>query len=382
MKKLFRFTLGFCLLVATVFPASAAFSSLYIFGDGLSATTDTNSLGPPLYYGQRNSNGRVWVEVLAQRQGLAYNATNNNSYFYHDSSKTVTDVFHFIPPVDVTNDLFIVWVCNADTFDAASYPDTSSEWTNDINRAQTNHFQIITNLYAKGVRTLILPNAVDISTAPAFNQGSSPLDVMHNGCVAYNVAFSNTISQARASCSGLTIYTPDFFTLLNNILTNAAYYGLTNVLYNGASIDAIDAENFYPSLPAAATNGFGTNFVFWDPQNPTAQLHEVVADFVQQIISPVQIGKITALTGSNRLDIVNYPVGLGGFVDGFANLALTNRTAVQNSTAPTWRNRSWFRLPGRNSFTGCAFRTRGPGRDLRKNHAAETAAGIAFARAS
>ena len=32
-----------------------------------------------------------------------------------------------------------------------------------INQSQTNHLQIITNLYAKGVRTLILPNAVDIS---------------------------------------------------------------------------------------------------------------------------------------------------------------------------------------------------------------------------
>ena len=31
------------------------------------------------------------------------------------------------------------------------------------NQSQTNHLQIITNLYAKGVRTLILPNAVDIS---------------------------------------------------------------------------------------------------------------------------------------------------------------------------------------------------------------------------
>ena len=330
MKKLFQFTLGFCLLVATAFPTSAAFSSLYIFGDGLSATTDTNSLGPPLYYGQRNSNGRVWVEVLAQRQGLAYIATNNDSFFGHNSSETVADVFNFNAPPDVTNDLFIVWVCNADTFDAASYPDTSVEWTNDINQAQTNHFRIITNLYAKGVRTLVLPNAVDISKAPAFNQGTSPLDVMHNGCVAYNVAFSNTISQARALCPGLTIYAPDFFTLLNNVLTNAAYYGLTNVLYNGSSIDAIDAENFYPGLPAAATNGFGTNFVFWDPQDPTAQLHEVVADFVQQIISPVRIGKITALAGSNRLDIVNYPAGLGGFVDGVANLVLANWTAVQN----------------------------------------------------
>jgi phospholipase/lecithinase/hemolysin len=355
VKKLFQFTLGFCLLVATVFPASATFSSLYIFGDGLSTTTDVNSPGtvlPTLYYGLRNSNGRIWIEVLAQRQGLTYDANNNKSYFDHNSSKTVADVFNFAAPPDVTNDLFVVWVCNADTYDAAQVPDTASQWIAAINQSQTNHLQIITNLYAKGVRTLILPNAVDISTIPAFNQDPSP-GVMHNGCVAYNVAFSNTINQAKALCPGLKIYSPDFFTLLNNVLTNAVQYGLTNVLYGGFSIDAIEANNFYPNLPLAATNGFGTNFVFWDTQDPTAKLHAVMADIVQQLISPVQVAKITSLVGSNQLDIVNYPAGLNGFVDGLTNLALTNWSAkagiassntTQSVFVPTSGPQQFYRL--------------------------------------
>jgi phospholipase/lecithinase/hemolysin len=330
MKNLIQITIVILLFGLVVIPMQAAFTSLYVFGDALSTTTDAIAPGGSSFYGQRWSNGRVWVEVLAQRQGLTYDASKNNSYYDHNSAALLTNINSFPKSPDYSNALFIVWVCNADTFDAAQAPDNSAQWTAAIAQSQANHLQVITNLYAKGVRTLILPNAVDISTIPAFNAGKTLTGVEHAGCVAYNVAFSNTINQARALCPFLKIYTPDFFTLLNNVLTNAAYYGLTNALSGGISIDAFD--DF--SLPHPLTlNGPGTNYIFWDAQDPTAQFHEVIADVVQQIISPVQISKITALNGSNRLDVANYPVGLGGFVDGSTNLALADWTSVTNITS-------------------------------------------------
>src|SRR5271154_5903679 len=282
MKSFCQFTAPILLFGLIVFPAQATFSSLYVFGDALSSTTDNPEVGP-LYYGQRYSNGRVWIEVLAQRQGLTYYASNNDSYFDNGSADVVQEVNSFSAPSDVANDLFIVWVNNADTFDAASVPDTSNQWTAAINQSQTNYLQIITNLYAKGVNTLVLPNVVDISEIPAFNAGTTLTGVEHAGCVAYNVAFSNTINQAMALCPGLTIYTPDFFTLLNNVLTNAASYGLTNALSSkGFSIDALDDPRIFKTV---AMNGPGANYVFWDKQDPTAQLHEIMADVAQQIIS-------------------------------------------------------------------------------------------------
>jgi GDSL-like Lipase/Acylhydrolase len=332
VKNLFQFTFGIWLFASNVLPASAAFSSINIFGDALSAMADTNypSPGSPLYYGLRWSNGRVWVEVLAQRQNIPINY--NNSYFDHNSSITVADVNGFTSPPDVANDLFVVWVCNADTFDAAfnvvndnnqNQAHLLNEFVGENMVSQTNHFQIITNLYAKGVRTLIMPNVVDISRIPAFNAGSVS-NVLHAGCVDYNARFVIAINQAKAMCPGLTIYTPDFFTLLNNVLTNAAYYGLTNALSGGLSIDALD--DLYSSNPVNLDSA-GTNYIFWDPKDPTARLHAVIADITQQIISPVQVGKIAPVTGSNRLDIVNYPAGLDGFVDALTNLALANWSA-------------------------------------------------------
>jgi phospholipase/lecithinase/hemolysin len=329
MKRLFQSAIGVLFLGLAVLPAQAAFKALYVFGDSLSSTADGTG---SLYYQGRDSNGRVWVEVLAQRQGLTYNAANNNSYWNHTSDQVVTDVKNFAAPSNVANDLFIVWVCNADTFDAATTatPLTTTQWQATNTLSQINHLQIITNLYAKGVRTLILPNAVDISKIPVFNAGTLA-PAMHAGCVDYNTRFSNTIKQARALCPGLTIYTPDFFTLLNNVLTNAANYGLTNALsYKGLSIDALTA--LYATQPVQL-NGPGTNYIFWDNQDPTAKFHEVIADVVQQIISPVQVSQITALNGSNQMVVANMPVGLNGFVDATTNLTQPSWTVVQNITS-------------------------------------------------
>src|SRR5665213_475392 len=307
-----------------VLPAHAAFTSLYVFGDALSATTDNPDTGP-YYYGQRYSNGRVWVEVLAQRQGLKFDDTKNDSYYDHNSAELVKELINFKAPQDVSTALFVVWVCNADTFDAAQNHDNSLQWTLANTVSQSNHLLIITALYAKGVRNLVLPNAVDISEIPAYNE-SNLAKVMSAGCIAYNAALANTINQARLLFPDLNIYTPDYYTLLNNVLTNPDAYGLTNDLYQKFSSDALSD----PTIKSLTLNGAGTNYIFWDPQDPTAKLHEIMADVAQQIISPVQINGLTVFNGSNELDVVNMPVGLNGFVDGCTNLTQPNWTTVTN----------------------------------------------------
>jgi phospholipase/lecithinase/hemolysin len=341
VKSFIRFTTGILLFGLVVFSAQASFTNLYVFGDCISTTTN-NTSGLSYYYGQRYSNGRVWVEVLAQRQGLTYDPNKNWSYFYNSSTTMLANVSSFsITPSNANNALFVIWVNCADLWFQAKYGGTSlSSWTNAINQSQTNHYKAITNLYAKGARTLILPNAVDVSTIPAFNT-SANVNFIHLRCLDYNVAFSNTLNRIRASCPNLTLYTPDFFGLLTNMLAHPSSYGLTNAVGNGKSIDAVDAVNF--NFPSAATNGFGTNFIFWDPQDPTAMVHAWMANTVQQLISPVRIGNITAFNGSNQLDMANVPVGQNGLVLGRTNLILGNwktnmlstSTNVFNSTNTT-----------------------------------------------
>jgi len=218
VKKAVRLMVGILLFGSAVFPAQATFTSLYIFGDSISCTTSNTDIGP-LYYGQRYSNGRVWVEVLAQRQGLTLYSTNNISGFGNTSSNVVIAINSFIAPSDVSTALFVIWVNDADLFYPAYNNVSLISWTNAINQSLTNHFKIITNLYAKGARTLIMPNVVDLSTIPEFNN-SSNTNLIHQKCLYYNVAFTNTLNRARTNSNypGLMIYMPDFFSLLTNIL--------------------------------------------------------------------------------------------------------------------------------------------------------------------
>jgi phospholipase/lecithinase/hemolysin len=313
---------GFLLLGSAVFPAQAAFTSLYIFGDSISTTTSMPSPSSSSY-GQRYSNGRVWVEVLAQRQGLTYDPNKNWSAFANYSINVVTNVSNFNAPANASNALFVIWVNNADLYDPAAYDGSNmAQWTSAINQSQTNHFKIITNLYAKGARTLIMPNAVDISTIPFFN-GADNAAFIHQRCLDYNVAFTATLNRARTNSTkypGLTIYSPDFFSLLTNILAYPANYTVINALYNGLSTDIVED----PALLNKATNGPGTNYIFWDSTDPTAKVHAWMANLTQQLISPVRISQLTALNGSNRLDMANVPIGQNGLVLGRTNLVLGN----------------------------------------------------------
>ncbi|MFZ1072483.1 MAG: hypothetical protein WAO21_03515, partial [Verrucomicrobiia bacterium] len=245
---LLRFTLGVLLFGLAVSPALAGFSSLYVFGDGVSTTTN-NPVAGQYYYGLRRSNGRVWVELLAERLGLTNNywystnnsiqlsytnlsasstnwsySSNNWSFYGNFSPVLETNINHFTAPVDASNALFIVWVNDADFvgYMGSIFPSTNIvTWTNAINQSLTNHWNIITNLYyAKGARTLVMPNAVDITEIPEFDLNTVANKIFIRQMVIYfNTNFTALLNQANASLPGITIYEPDFFSLLDNVLT-------------------------------------------------------------------------------------------------------------------------------------------------------------------
>lgn len=357
MKASIRFAC-FLLLFGFISPAQAAFTSLYVFGDGVSTTTTNSVAGPLPYYGLRKSNGRVWVELLAQQLNLTNNfwysnnianrlsytnlsasstnwsySSNNWSYYGDDSTNQntnlVANVNAFGAPPDASNALFIVWVNDANFVDfmGSIYPSTNIvTWTNAINQSLTNQWLAVTNLYyAKGARTLIMPNAVDITEIPAYDNSANK-SFIRQRIIDFNVAFTTMLSNAMVTCPGLRIYEPDFFAKLDNILTNAAAYGLTNVLYQGRSIDALDD----PSLVNRSLNGPGASYIFWDATDPTAKVHAIMAGVARQLIAPVEIDDISPENGTNQLELANVPVGLNGVVLGSANLALMNWKAVAN----------------------------------------------------
>ncbi|MBE0543641.1 MAG: SGNH/GDSL hydrolase family protein [Verrucomicrobia bacterium] len=335
MKSLARIAVLCFLLVSSASPAGAAFTSLYIFGDGVSTTT--NGPGGKYYHGNRYCNGRVWVEVLAQRQGIVYDPSRNWSYFGHYSPNLVTNVNKFSAPADANTALFVVWVNNADfVYNINHYaPYTSNNlatWNNAIHRSVTNHLQVIQTLHAKGARTLVMPNTVDLTKVPYYvGLPAASRSFVRQRIVDFNAAFAGMLNEARASLPGITIHAPDTFALLEELLAQSATYGLTNVLQNGLSVDALSD----PSLTDKSLNGPGANYIFWDYLDPTARAHAVIADSVHHLISPVRIGKITPLHGSNVLEVINLPIGRDGFVEASANLANWSITTNVHSAEAT-----------------------------------------------
>ncbi len=355
VKNLIGFAVGILLFGPAICSAQTAFTSIYIFGDTVSATTNNTTLYPSgtKFFGRRFTNGRVWVEVLAQELGLTNNYwystnrsypvsytnltslttnwsyfTNNWSYFYDGSSDLVKNVGNFKAPTNATNALFVVWVNDADFVDGVinSYGTNITLWTNAINLSLTNHFVAITNLYAKGARTLIMPNAVDLSGVPAYqNYVEATNGFIRRMVTNFNAAFTASLmNRIKANCPGITIYVPDFFTLLDNILTNAAAYGLTN-----AGNYALN-QNPPGVLTNLSMTGPGANYIWWDDEDPTAKAHAIMADVVQHLISPARITNFTVLNGNCQMGMASLPIGLNGFVDCNTDLVFGNWTAVTN----------------------------------------------------
>jgi len=339
VKSLAGFRLFVSLLGLAAASAHAGFTSLYVFGDGVSTTT--NSPGGLMYYGNRYCNGRVWVEVLAQRQGLAFDSNKNWSFFGHYSSNLVTetDAARYTAPPDAGTALFVVWVNDADfvgdMFDIGDYNNAShgtnlAAWTDALNHSLTNHLKIVTNLYVKGARTLLMPNAVDVMKVPYFvHFPAANKAFVRQRIIEFNAAFASRLGQLKTSLTNLTIVSPDFFAVVDDVLARAGSYGLTNALDDeGFSIDALTD----PSLADKSLNGRGTNYIFWDYLDPTAKASVVLADVAQRLLSPSRITGITPLAGTNQLSLASLPLELAGFVDATTNFTVWTPVQSFNST--------------------------------------------------
>lgn len=350
MKSLWRFTICFCLLVVFgVSQTRAAFNSLYIFGDGASTTTN-NLSSPTLYYGQRFCNGRVWVEVLAQWQAIPYITNNNWSYFGHSSQDLTNNVNTFIAPTNASSALVIVWVNNADFVNLISaygppFNNTSLvNWTNGINQSITNHAIAIQTLHNKGVRTLVMPNAVDLTKVAAYSTYSAAnKSFIRQRTIEFNNRFIQILSNANATLPGLKIVQPDAFTLLDNIYANPTNFGL--IVPPLSEADNAIQQGF------TVLNGPGANFMFWDDLHPTAKFQMYIADKAQQLLSPAWINNISSVNASNQLDMADLPVGRNGVVEAstnFLNWATTATITTTNLTQSVLINapgeRGFYRL--------------------------------------
>ena len=196
------------------------------------------------WYSNNIANHLSYTNLSASSTNWSYSSNNWSYYGSITALNLVANVNTFAAPTDASNALFIVWVNDADFVDYMGTrltPTTNNitPWTNAINQSHdqplASHHQSVLRQrrFARcSCRTpWILPKF------PVQHQfASANKSFIRQRVIDFNVAFTAMLSNAMASCPGLKIYEPDFFSLLDDILTNAAAYGLTNALHDGQSI--------------------------------------------------------------------------------------------------------------------------------------------------
>lgn len=306
--------------------ATAGYTSIYVFGDGV-CTTTANPAPAELFHEGRFSNGPVWIEKISALRGVTYNASKNDSFVGHTSTQLLSSTGDFSPPIDAATSLFIIWSANADLVDFMTANDPPygdiAPWTALINQAMANQKTAVTTLYNKGARVIVMPNAVHVATVPEFNDfATEDRNFVRDRAIEYNNFFTTALNELDAdpNLPGLIIVRPDIFTFFDNVLENpSAFGGMVNPFPDNAAIQA-DVND--PFVDAA-------NYVFWDPLHPTTLFHDQLAIFVNPLIPELDtVAPELTLPG----DIVKAVSGTAGTAVTFTTSALD---AVDGPVATT-----------------------------------------------
>ena len=301
--------------------AGAGFSSMYVFGDSLSAVSGGGTQYPPPpgasadnYWNGRFSNGRVWIEYLADLEGIRFDANNDFCLFGGVSYEVYETIVYgnYYPPADIATSLYVMWSACSDCLELGPTAPAAT-----ISNVMSQVTLAVGLLYGQGMRTLLLPNSVDITLTPFYNFTMPALGIytgnlptMLAGVRAtvtdYNAALAATISQLRAQYPNLTIYAPDFYSQFNYGLSNPEIYGPLK-----PGLDALED----PALTDKSFDGPGANYVFWDYLHPTTKVHAFMASFAAQALAGPMFQQISLQGGSLRLELANLPVGRTGTLE-------------------------------------------------------------------
>lgn len=245
----------------------APIQQLIVFGDSLSDTgvvfRATNGVYPPNppYYQGRYSNGRVWVEYLAD--ALAIKQVNN---FACGGATTVNGRENLVPgllaqvqsfvqttPQLSSSALYVLWAGANDYLLGAST----------VAQPVANIQQAIATLSRQGAQRILVANLPDLGQIPATrNQASagrlSTLTQQHNQSLRRSLKVLNQ------QFPDLQTVTLDSYTLYQTAIANPAEFGFSQV------------KN--ACLAGARACGQPDQFLFWDDIHPTTRGHQILAD--------------------------------------------------------------------------------------------------------
>lgn len=289
-KLIFVAGLAILSLIMVVFINSAQnfdrINELYVFGDSLSdvgnvfkATGKAYPPNPPYFQG-RYSNGRLWVEYLADKLELSPKKTSNFAWGGATSGidsngvpGLLAQVQDFIQSKKKVNPqaLATVWSGANDYLHGTTNSTMSVE---NLSRA-------IALLSQAGIKNILVPNLPDLGQLPATrnNPNSETLTALAN---THNLNLSKSVKELKQQFNSDTqIIEFDVYTLYQEAINNPAKFGFTNVSGTclNQSPQTLESEVNFPAIALnVSVCEHPAQFLFWDGIHPTEATHQILAE--------------------------------------------------------------------------------------------------------
>jgi phospholipase/lecithinase/hemolysin len=262
--------------------AEPHYTALYVFG---SSWADTRN-GP--HWQGHYSNGPMWPEFLSTNLGLAYVRTNNFAVGGSSSSVVLSQVTNFRSPANPERCLCHLWAGYTDFIQNPDSFSSDNVWSGRIRSWVTSISNGVVRLYAKGVRSIVVPNVFDRSREPwfirDFGDNSASQALCRRRINEFNLALAAALEAIDRTRADLRLHTFDFKSNLDELMTNAAAYGFTKT-FPGAADD--------PALSNKTFSGPGADYLFWDQNHATSKAHTFLAAWNLEALEAAVLERIT-----------------------------------------------------------------------------------------
>ncbi len=267
-----------------------AFSEIIVIGDSLSDAGDlyikTGGFAPlPPYWNGRFSNGTTWVEDLAVKLGLptptpSLGALSNRTDYAFGGAHTDTNDLLGLgvgmaqqvtmfqtdltnsPSWDVSQALFVVW---GGANDYMNYLDNGGALPLPV----SNLTQRVEELIGLGAKNFLTCNLPALGDTPKY-RGTAKEATANSLSQQFAIDWRLQVNALSASNSQCAFYYFDVYSAFQNMLTNPAAYGFSNVTdpaYDGTTVVSNPDE-----------------YLFWDHVHPTRVGHELLATEAYAIV--------------------------------------------------------------------------------------------------
>lgn len=270
-RPIFTVSLVIIVFLMVIFPNPTwsvnSTDELYIFGDSLSdvgnvfkLTDQQRPLSPP-YYSGRYSNGRLWVEYLAEQLQLSLKQVTNLAWGGATTKGDLgnipgllTQVKNFASTHQDINSraLCVIWIGANDYLSG----------TTNVTATVENVVEAIFVLIQTGVKNFLIANLPDLGELPATRNtdASSSLSALTK---SHNLYLSKSLQRLEQELdSNLKIVEFDVYSLYKEVIDNPDKFGLNNIS------DSCLKELSVCKHP--------DKFLFWDDIHPTRVAHQIL----------------------------------------------------------------------------------------------------------